>query len=33
MLLDSMAEQGFGSFASVGVDAISFGDLALRQIG
>ncbi|WP_296648894.1 histidine--tRNA ligase [Rhodoluna sp.] len=33
MLLGSMAEQGFGSFASVGVDAISFGDLALRQIG
>ena len=33
MLLDSMAEQGFGSFASVGVDAISLGDLALRQIG
>ncbi len=33
LLLDSMAEQGFGSFASVGADAISFGDLALRQIG
>ena len=33
MLLDSMAEQGFGSFAAVGLDAISFGDLALRQIG
>ena len=32
LLLDSMAEQGFGSFASVGEEFVNFADLALRSI-
>ncbi|MEY3845773.1 MAG: hypothetical protein RJA66_40, partial [Actinomycetota bacterium] len=32
LLLDSMAEQGFGSFASVGEEFVNFADLALRNI-
>ena len=32
LLLDSMAEQGFGSFAAVGEEFVNFSDLALRSI-
>jgi histidyl-tRNA synthetase len=32
LLLDSMAEQGFGSFAAVGEEFVNFADLALRSI-
>jgi histidyl-tRNA synthetase len=31
-LLDSMAEQGFGSFATVGEEFVNFADLSLRAI-
>ena len=31
-LLDSMAEQGFGSFATVGEEFVNFADLSLRNI-
>jgi histidyl-tRNA synthetase len=31
-LLDSMAEQGFGSFATIGEDFVNFADLAPRNI-
>jgi histidyl-tRNA synthetase len=32
LLLDSMAEQGFGSFAAVGEEFVNFADLSLRNI-
>ncbi len=32
LLLDSMAEQGFGSFAAVGEEFVNFTDLSLRNI-
>jgi len=32
LLLDSMAEQGFGSFATVGEELVNFADLSLRNI-
>ncbi|MFM2351664.1 MAG: hypothetical protein RL096_145 [Actinomycetota bacterium] len=31
-LLDSMAEQGFASFATVGEEFVNFGDLSIRNI-
>jgi histidyl-tRNA synthetase len=31
-LLDSMAEQGFGSFATIGEEFVNFADLSLRNI-
>ncbi|MFM6965773.1 MAG: histidine--tRNA ligase [Rhodoluna sp.] len=31
-LLDSMADQGFGSFATIGEEFVNFGDLSLRDI-
>ena len=31
-LLDSMAQQGFGSFATIGEEFVNFTDLSLRNI-